>query len=65
MYGDPLVHPQPESYWGNVNPNGPRSPYDEGKRYAESMTVAFGAQHDVPVRMCRIFNTVWTQDEAG
>jgi dTDP-glucose 4,6-dehydratase len=57
VYGDPLVHPQPESYWGNVNPNGPRSPYDESKRYAEALTIAFGAQRGVPVRICRIFNT--------
>ena len=57
IYGDPLEHPQTESYWGNVNPNGPRSPYDEGKRYAESMTVAFSGVHGVPIRIVRIFNT--------
>jgi nucleoside-diphosphate-sugar epimerase len=57
VYGDPLEHPQTESYWGNVNPIGPRSVYDEGKRYAESMTVAYGQVHAVPIRICRIFNT--------
>ena len=57
VYGDPLVHPQAESYWGNVNPNGPRSVYDEGKRYAEAMTMAFRRAFDAPVRICRIFNT--------
>ena len=57
VYGDPLVHPQAESYWGNVNPNGPRSVYDEGKRYAEAMTMAFHRAFDAPVRICRIFNT--------
>ena len=43
VYGDPLVHPQPETYWGNVNPIGPRSVYDEAKRYAEALTTAYGA----------------------
>jgi nucleoside-diphosphate-sugar epimerase len=57
IYGDPLVHPQPETYWGNVNTVGPRSVYDEAKRYAESMTTAFAAAYDVPVRIIRIFNT--------
>jgi len=57
VYGDPLEHPQTESYWGNVNPIGPRGVYDEGKRYAESMTVAYGQVHSVPTRICRIFNT--------
>ena len=57
IYGDPLVHPQPESYWGNVSSIGPRSVYDEGKRYAEAMTMAFHRAFDVPVRICRIFNT--------
>ena len=57
VYGEPLEHPQTESYWGNVNPNGPRSPYDEGKRYAESMTLAFNGVHAVPIRIVRIFNT--------
>jgi len=57
VYGDPLVHPQPESYWGNVNPNGPRSVYDEAKRYAEAMTMAYHRHHGVDVRIVRIFNT--------
>ena len=57
VYGDPLEHPQTEAYWGNVNPNGPRSPYDEGKRYAESMAVAFSGVHNVRIRIARIFNT--------
>lgn len=57
VYGDPQVHPQPESYWGNVNPIGPRSVYDEAKRYAEALTTAYHRTHDVPVRMVRIFNT--------
>ena len=56
-YGDPKVHPQPESYWGNVNPVGPRSVYDEAKRYAEAMTMAFHRARGVPVRIVRIFNT--------
>ena len=57
VYGDPLVHPQPESYWGNVNPVGPRSVYDESKRYAEALTMAYHRAHDLPVRILRIFNT--------
>lgn len=57
VYGDPLVHPQTESYWGNVNPVGPRSVYDEAKRYAEAIAVAYGKQRGVPVRIIRIFNT--------
>jgi dTDP-glucose 4,6-dehydratase len=56
-YGDPLVHPQPETYWGNVNPVGPRSVYDEGKRYAEAATMAYHRTHGLPVRIARIFNT--------
>ena len=56
-YGDPLVHPQPESYWGNVNPIGPRSVYDEAKRFAEAATMAFHRAHGVRVRIARIFNT--------
>jgi dTDP-glucose 4,6-dehydratase len=56
-YGDPLVHPQPETYWGNVNPVGPRSVYDEAKRFAEAITMAYHRAHDVPVRIARIFNT--------
>jgi dTDP-glucose 4,6-dehydratase len=57
VYGDPLVHPQPESYWGNVNPIGPRGVYDEAKRYAEAITMAYHRAHGVPVRIVRIFNT--------
>jgi nucleoside-diphosphate-sugar epimerase len=57
VYGDPLVHPQPESYWGNVNPNGPRSVYDEAKRFAEALTMAYHRTHGVEVRIVRIFNT--------
>jgi dTDP-glucose 4,6-dehydratase len=56
-YGDPLVHPQPETYWGNVNPVGPRSVYDEAKRYAEAVTMAYQRTYDLPVRIVRIFNT--------
>ena len=57
VYGDPLVHPQPEEYWGNVNPIGPRGVYDEAKRYAEAITMAYDRAHDVPVKIVRIFNT--------
>ncbi|MDP1858968.1 MAG: SDR family oxidoreductase [Gemmatimonadaceae bacterium] len=57
VYGDPLVHPQPESYWGNVNPIGPRGVYDEAKRYAEAMTMAYHRAHGVDTRIVRIFNT--------
>lgn len=57
VYGDPLVHPQPETYWGNVNPVGPRSIYDEGKRYAEALTTAYHRTHGLAVRIVRIFNT--------
>lgn len=57
VYGDPKVHPQPESYWGNVNPIGPRSVYDEGKRFAEAATMAYHRVHGLPVRIIRIFNT--------
>ena len=57
VYGDPLVHPQTEDYWGNVNPIGPRSCYDEGKRIAESLMFAYSAQHGVDIRVARIFNT--------
>ena len=57
VYGDPLVHPQPEDYWGNVNPVGPRSVYDEGKRFAEAITMAYYRYEKVPVRIARIFNT--------
>ncbi|MBT8102580.1 MAG: SDR family oxidoreductase [Gammaproteobacteria bacterium] len=57
VYGDALVHPQTESYWGNVNPIGPRACYDEGKRCAETLCVNYHAQHAVPIRIARIFNT--------
>jgi dTDP-glucose 4,6-dehydratase len=57
VYGDPLVHPQVETYWGNVNPIGPRGVYDEAKRFAEAMTMAYHHQHGVDVRIARIFNT--------
>jgi dTDP-glucose 4,6-dehydratase len=57
VYGDPQVHPQPESYWGNVNPVGPRSVYDEAKRYGEALTMAFHRFHALPVKIVRIFNT--------
>ncbi len=57
VYGDPLVHPQPEEYWGNVNPVGPRGVYDEAKRYAEALVMAYHRQHGVDVRIIRIFNT--------
>ena len=57
VYGDPLVNPQPETYWGNVNPIGPRGVYDEAKRFAEAMTLAYHRQHGIDVRIVRIFNT--------
>src|SRR3978361_1693011 len=57
VYGDPLVHPQPESYWGNWNPIGPRGVYDEAKRYAEAMTMAYHRQQGVDTAIVRIFNT--------
>ncbi|HVF80495.1 MAG TPA: UDP-glucuronic acid decarboxylase family protein [Flavisolibacter sp.] len=57
VYGDPLVHPQTEEYWGNVNPIGPRGVYDEAKRYMESITMAYHTFHKVDIRMVRIFNT--------
>ena len=57
VYGDPRVHPQPEDYWGNVNPIGPRSVYDEAKRYAEAMTMAYHRAHALDTRIVRIFNT--------
>ena len=56
-YGDPTVHPQPESYWGNVNPVGPRSVYDEAKRFSEAMVMAYYRYHGVDTRLVRIFNT--------
>lgn len=57
VYGDPLVHPQPEGYWGNVNPVGPRGVYDEAKRFAEAMTMAYHRYHGVDTKIVRIFNT--------
>ena len=57
IYGDPQVHPQTEDYWGNVNPVGPRSVYDEAKRFAEAMTMAYHREHGVDIRIARIFNT--------
>lgn len=56
VYGDPLVNPQPETYWGNVNPIGPRGVYDEAKRFAEALTLAYNRQHGIEVRIVRIFN---------
>lgn len=57
VYGDPLTHPQPESYWGNVNPVGPRGVYDEAKRFAEAITMAYHRSHGVDTKIVRIFNT--------
>tara|TARA_B100000963_G_scaffold361645_1_gene398377 strand:+ start:858 stop:1793 length:936 start_codon:yes stop_codon:yes gene_type:complete len=57
VYGDPEIHPQPESYWGNVNPIGPRSCYDEGKRCAESLFINYQKEHDLKIKVVRIFNT--------
>ena len=57
VYGDPLIHPQPESYWGNVNPVGPRGVYDEAKRFAEAMVMAYHRYHGLDTRIARIFNT--------
>jgi dTDP-glucose 4,6-dehydratase len=57
VYGDPQIHPQPESYWGHVNPVGPRGVYDEAKRFAEAMTMAYHRYHNVDTRIVRIFNT--------
>jgi dTDP-glucose 4,6-dehydratase len=57
VYGDPQVHPQPETYWGHVNPIGPRGVYDEAKRFAEAMTMAYHRSHGLDVRIVRIFNT--------
>jgi dTDP-glucose 4,6-dehydratase len=61
VYGDPLVHPQREDYWGNVNPIGPRGVYDEAKRFAEAMTMAYHRTHGVQTRIVRIFNTFGTR----
>jgi len=57
VYGDPLVSPQPETYWGNVNPTGPRGVYDEAKRFAEALTLAYHRRHGLDTRIARIFNT--------
>jgi len=61
VYGDPLVHPQPESYWGNVNPIGPRGVYDEAKRFAEALTMAYHKVHKIDTKIARIFNTFGPQ----
>jgi len=63
IYGDPLVHPQPETYWGNVNTIGPRGVYDEAKRFAEAMTMAYHRTHGVDVRIVRIFNSVLADEQ--
>ncbi len=57
VYGDPQIHPQPETYWGHVNPTGPRACYDEGKRYAEALVTEYTRQHRIDARIARIFNT--------
>ena len=57
VYGDPLIHPQPEEYWGNVNPIGPRGVYDEAKRFAEAITMAYHRTHGINTKNVRIFNT--------
>ncbi len=64
-YGDPLVHPQPETYWGNVNPIGPRSVYDESKRYAEALTMAWRRYRSLDTRLIRIFNTYGPRMKLG
>ena len=65
VYGDPLVHPQPEDYWGNVNPVGPRGVYDEAKRFGEAITMAYQRHHGVETRIVRIFNTYGPRMRAG
>ena len=65
VYGDPQVHPQPESYWGHVNPIGPRSAYDEAKRFAEALTMAYHRSHALDARIVRIFNTYGPRMRAG
>jgi dTDP-glucose 4,6-dehydratase len=65
VYGDPLVHPQPETYWGNVNPIGPRGCYDEAKRCAEAFTMAYNRAHGVDTRIVRIFNTFGPRMRSG
>jgi len=65
VYGDPQVHPQPEGYWGNVNPVGPRGVYDEAKRFSEAMTMAYHRSHGIDTRIVRIFNTYGPRMRAG
>jgi dTDP-glucose 4,6-dehydratase len=65
VYGDPQIHPQPEHYWGNVNPVGPRGVYDEAKRFAEAITMAYHRHHGVDTRIARIFNTYGPRMRAG
>ena len=65
VYGDPLIHPQPETYWGNVSPTGPRGVYDEAKRFAEALTMAYHRTHGVETRIARIFNTYGPRMRAG
>ena len=65
VYGDPLLHPQPESYWGNVNPVGPRGVYDEAKRFSEALTMAYHRYHGVATRIVRIFNTFGPRMRVG
>jgi UDP-glucuronate decarboxylase len=65
VYGDPTIHPQPESYWGNVNPIGPRSCYDEGKRVAETLMMDYHRQDRLDTRIARIFNTYGTRMQEG
>lgn len=64
-YGDPLVHPQPETYWGNVNPVGPRAVYDESKRFAEALTMSYHREHGVDTRIARLFNTYGPRMKSG
>ena len=63
VYGDPKVHPQPETYWGHVNPVGPRGVYDEAKRFAEAMTMAYNRYHGLEVRIARIFNSILADEQ--
>jgi len=65
VYGDPLIHPQPESYWGNVSPIGPRGVYDEAKRFGEAITMAYHRTHGLNTRIARIFNTYGTRMRLG
>ncbi|MGH2913418.1 MAG: GDP-mannose 4,6-dehydratase, partial [Solirubrobacteraceae bacterium] len=63
VYGDPQVHPQPETYWGHVNPIGPRGVYDEAKRYAEALTMAYHTQQGVDTAIVRIFNSILADEQ--